>query len=51
MGVTLLRLSGGERVTSCFPVADEQGQDPPSVQDPASGTESQETPDAPTAET
>ncbi len=50
MGVTLLRLSGGERVTSCFPVADEQGQDPPSVQDPASGTESQETPDAPTAE-
>ena len=42
MGVTLLRLSGGERVTSCFPVADEQGQDPPSA-----GIDPLETPDAP----
>ncbi|MCK8783761.1 DNA gyrase subunit A [Roseomonas sp. NAR14] len=26
MGVTLLRLKAGERVTSCFPVVDEQGE-------------------------
>jgi DNA gyrase subunit A len=45
MGVTLLKLSGTERVTSCFPVADEQGQDPPT-----NGSEPQETPDAPMAE-
>ncbi len=33
MGVMLLRLNEGERVTSCFPVADEQGQDPPASTD------------------
>ena len=27
MGVTLLRLNEGERVTSCFPVIDDQGED------------------------
>jgi DNA gyrase subunit A len=29
MGVTLLRLAEGERVTSCFPVVDDQGVEPP----------------------
>ncbi len=33
MGVTLLRLNDGERVTSCFPVVEEQGEDDDSSSD------------------
>ncbi|MFC4167061.1 DNA gyrase subunit A [Pseudoroseomonas aestuarii] len=35
MGVMMLRLDGEERVTSCFTVVEEQGQDQDQVQDPA----------------